>query len=247
MNSEMYQRMAEVEREHWWYEGRKAIICQTIRDLGLPRNARILDVGCGTGALTEKLAEFGSVVGCEPSELAVSEIRTESGIVVIRPGELAAQSQWRGHFDLIGFFDVLEHAESDVALLNQYLPFLKEDGVIVVTVPAWQMFWGDHDVASRHFRRYRLSTLISACDAAGLRLVRSTYFNLLLAPLILLVRTSNRIRAKSSGCGDLTLPSPSMNALLKRVFMLEAHLLRLVRLPFGVSLLAVFRRSAKSP
>jgi hypothetical protein len=184
-------------------------------------------------------------VGCEPSDHAVSQIRPDTGIVAMKPEELAAQSQWIGYFDLIGFFDVLEHAESDVALLNQYLPFLKKDGVVMATVPAWQMFWGDHDVASRHFRRYRLSTLVTACDAAGLRLVRSTYFNLLLAPLILLVRTSNRIRAKSSGCGDLTLPSPLINALLRRIFMLEAHLLRLVRLPFGVSLLAVFRRSSR--
>jgi SAM-dependent methyltransferase len=245
MNSELYRRMAAVEREHWWYQGRNAIICQFLRGLGLPQNARILDVGCGTGALTERLSEFGQVVACDPSEFALEQIRRSSGLIAIQPEEIAAQPQWIGSFDVIGFFDVLEHAESDVSLLEQYLPYLRPDGCIVAAVPAWKIFWGDHDVAARHFRRYRLATLATAFKAIGFDLDRWTYFNLLLAPLVLLVRISKRVSAVSSECGDLALPPRLLNTMLKQIFLFERHLLRVVRLPFGVSLLAAFRRRSR--
>lgn len=244
MNSELYRRMAEVEREHWWYQGRNAIICQFLRQLGLEADSRILDVGCGTGGLTERLTEFGSVVACDPSEYALQQIRRDIDVTVIQPGSLAAESKWIGSFDVIGFFDVLEHASGDVALLQEYIPYLKPDGVIVAAVPAWKIFWGDHDIAARHFRRYRLATLTEAFQEIGFRLQRSTYFNLLLSPLVFLVRTSKKVRAVSSECGDLALPSKLVNFILKQIFLSERHLLRFVRLPFGVSLVASFRRSA---
>jgi len=247
MNSELYRRMAEVERVHWWYQGRNAIICQFLHGVSLPENARILDVGCGTGALTERLTEFGSVVACDPSDFAVSQIRPESQIVAIKPEQLEGQPQWKGYFDLIGFFDVLEHASSDTALLEQYLPYLKPAGTVVASVPAWKIFWGDHDVAAGHFRRYRLATLVKACDAVGLRLERATYFNLLLAPLVFLVRISQKFGTTKSECGDLTLPARPLNTLLKWIFLLEGHWLRVATLPFGVSLLASFRKPAAVP
>src|SRR6478735_8592954 len=108
MNSELYRRMAAVEREHWWYQGRNAIICHFLRQLDLKPDSRILDVGCGTGALTERLTEFGLVVACDPSEYALDQVRRDSGITLIQPETLAAQPEWIGSFDLIGFFDVLE-------------------------------------------------------------------------------------------------------------------------------------------
>src|SRR6266571_6486837 len=62
MQAHTYAIMLEVEYQHWWYVGRRRIIASWVesvcRELG-PRRPRILDVGCGTGANLQMLAEFG--------------------------------------------------------------------------------------------------------------------------------------------------------------------------------------------
>ena len=70
-----------------------------------------------------------------------------------------------------------------------------------------------------------------------------TYFNTLLFPAI----AAMRFGKKTFGMDELrddAMPSPYMNALLKRIFTLEEHLVGRVQLPVGVSLLAVAERAA---
>ena len=108
------------------------------------KNAEILDVGCGTGDLTESLTCFGSVVGCDPSDLAISRIK-QGHAEGMKPEEICG-SQGGCAVLICSLFDVLEHAPSDLALLQDYLPEPQREGVVMITVPAWNCFWGDHDM-----------------------------------------------------------------------------------------------------
>ena len=56
MNPAAYLEMAETESRHWWFLGRRAILSRVMERLDLPRNSRILEVGCGTGHWLARLA-----------------------------------------------------------------------------------------------------------------------------------------------------------------------------------------------
>ncbi len=112
---------------------------------------------------------------------------------------------------------------------------------ILVTVPAFPFMWSKHDERHHHFRRYTRKGLAEAAHRAGLRVSYSSYFNTFLFPLALLARGVKRLTG--SEAPDDRLPPPWINAVLKRVFGFERHLLGHLRLPFGLSLAAVLEKA----
>ena len=48
MEAQVYERMAELDSDHWWFVARRDILQNLIeRVVQPPKNARILEVGCG--------------------------------------------------------------------------------------------------------------------------------------------------------------------------------------------------------
>ena len=75
MEAHTYPIMYRVEGSHWWFVGRRRIIAsfmQRIANALQTKHPRILDVGCGTGANLELLAEFGEAEGVDVSPEALS-------------------------------------------------------------------------------------------------------------------------------------------------------------------------------
>src|ERR1700741_569602 len=70
MSPDAYMEMAEAEAEHWWFRGRRDILRSVLHRLTLPVNARVLEIGSGTGGNLTMLAEFGSVSGLEMDDTA---------------------------------------------------------------------------------------------------------------------------------------------------------------------------------
>ena len=67
----VYDRMAELDERHWWYRARRDILGELIRrEISLPGDARILEVGCGTGHNLPMLGAFGQVDAIEIDEAA---------------------------------------------------------------------------------------------------------------------------------------------------------------------------------
>src|SRR5580765_8891264 len=80
MQQHTYAIMDEVEGSHWWFVGRRAILESFLRQICsslVTRHStlRILDVGCGTGANLEMLAQFGSAEGVDVSDEAIEFCR----------------------------------------------------------------------------------------------------------------------------------------------------------------------------
>ena len=66
MDRIVYDRMAEHDSSHWWYVARRDILHDYVaRYADLPKQARILEIGCGTGHNLPMLAQFGSVEAIE--------------------------------------------------------------------------------------------------------------------------------------------------------------------------------------
>ncbi|MBJ7347590.1 MAG: class I SAM-dependent methyltransferase [Thermoleophilaceae bacterium] len=243
-----YQQTIAVENDHWWYRGRRLIVNTTIRRLGLPSMAQVLDAGCGSGRNMVELARLGTAFGAE-LDPASAEIATNRNVGEIVQCGVESMPFASEKFDLITCLDVIEHVKVDSEAFRELLRVAKPGGFLVVTVPAYQWLWSHHDVVNQHYRRYTHARLKTVALSEGWECVRTGYFNSIMLPLAAIVRLSERVRPKNPDHGlDLDLPPKMVNGLLELPLKVENFLIRLgIRLPAGVSVVAVFRRPETVP
>ena len=238
MERVVYRQMAELDQRHWWYRARRTVLADLIRRYAMPpKDAHILEIGCGTGHNLEMLAQFGEVDALELDDeaRAVAETRLGRSVLSAPLPELAGVAD--RHYDLIATLDVIEHIDDDRAALAAIAGKLRPGGKLVMTVPAHQWMWSAHDVVNHHKRRYSKPALKRLVEASPLKLDRIGYFNSFLFPLAVAERFSSRLRGKDDA--DVKLPSGPLNAALETVFRAERHLVGRLPLPPGLSLFAV--------
>lgn len=239
--------MAATEATHWWFVGRRAVIDALLDGIDLPTSGQILEAGCGTGGNLASLSRRGQIAAFEPHIDALAFARAKHPEIEIREAALPHPLPYEpGSFDLVAALDVLEHVDSDVAAARALAGLVRPGGWLLVTVPAHQALWGSHDRRLHHMRRYGREQLLSLFGTPEIELVRFTPFNLILAPVAVVYRAAERAFGINLGNQE-RLPPAALNAVLARVFKLESVLLRKrVRVPFGLSYAAVFRRRAGS-
>jgi SAM-dependent methyltransferase len=238
MERVVYQEMAELDDRHWWYRARRRIIADLIqREARLPKDARILELGCGTGHNLAMLSAFGHVEGLELDDeaRALSEKRLGRKVMSSPLPELAEVPDC--NYDLIGAFDVIEHIDDDRAALASIATKLRPGGKFVMTVPAHQWMWSAHDVVNHHRRRYSKRTLKDLLESSPLKLDKIGYFNSLLFPLAVAERAASRLRGKEDA--SVKLPLAPLNMALEKTFAVERYLVGRLPLPPGLSLFAV--------
>jgi SAM-dependent methyltransferase len=235
MDRAVYDRMAEIDGEHWWFAARREIIARLIeRQAGLPDRARILEVGAGTGSNLELLMRYGRVDAIEPDDQARALASARSGLAIkggLLPDGVELED---GTYNLIVLLDVLEHIPDDRGTLAALRPKLAAGGRLMVTVPAMPWLWSAHDAAHHHHRRYTAATLTRVFQEAGYRVRYRSHFNTVLFPLIAAARVAGKVTGREGG--DDAIPPKPVNNLLQGLFALESHLLGRMKLPFGVSL-----------
>lgn len=246
MDAQEHDRLAHFEEWYWWHRGRQAIV-QRLVGRYAPLPARILDVGCGTGATTLGLRRFGPVVGMDIGRRAL-EVAGRRGLAVAQASaaRLPARS---GAFDLVVALDVLEHLEDDVAAAREMWAALRPGGLLVATVPAYPFLWSGHDEALGHRRRYLRRELVATLERAGLEVVLCSYVMASILPAAVVVRLYERWGRRGPArreSGYIPVPAP-LNALLAWITSAGSLLLPWIRLPFGLSLAAVARRPAPPP
>src|SRR5438105_4600457 len=191
MEESEFRAMLDESQRHWWYRGRRRIVCDTLEALRLPPSTRILDAGCGSGAMLDQLARYGDTTGVEPHPLGVAAAHRAGHprVVRARVEELpfAAAS-----FELITCLDVIEHTPDDRLALQELHRVTVPGGYLVVTVPAYPALWSQHDVVNGHHRRYVKRTLMSAATEAGWRPVRHRHFNTFFLLPAAIVRSARR-------------------------------------------------------
>jgi SAM-dependent methyltransferase len=230
------------EDGHWWYRGRRTVLERAIDRLALPRPARILDAGCGSGRNMVELARRGAVTGVELSATSVSLARARRAGEVIE-GSVLEMPFDADSFDLAVSLDVIEHLDDDLAALRELRRVVAPGGFLLVTVPAYQWLWSGHDEINHHHRRYTSRTLRRVAAPAGWKQTFTTHFNSLLLPIAILLRAADRLSTKTTESSlDLWVPPAALNWLLERPLAFEAALIgRGARIPAGLSLLCVFR------
>jgi methionine biosynthesis protein MetW len=102
----------------------------------VPRNSRVLDVGCGTGSVSCAIRDknCATIVGVEPSNVRASIARGR-GIEVIGESFSEEIVDRVGQFDVVLFADVLEHLSDPEPVLRLARRCLRPDGLLVVSLP----------------------------------------------------------------------------------------------------------------
>lgn len=243
MDKNLYEIFFQIQKKHWWFVARKNIVLDFIhRYLPATKKPKILDIGCGSGLMLNALEEIGQVSGMDMSDDAINfSKKIFSGQV--EKGFLPDNLPYPiNNFDLVIALDVIEHVEDDVAALMKIHTHMTVGGKAVITVPANMLLWSEHDVINEHKRRYNLKELKSKLLASGFVIEKISYYNTLLFPIVLTVRTINNVLHRKDE-SDMIMPNPILNSILKNIFVLEKYILRFCNLPhFGVSLIAVVRK-----
>ncbi|MEA5593945.1 class I SAM-dependent methyltransferase [Rivularia sp. UHCC 0363] len=243
MEKDFYLQYASVEDKHWWFVARRQIIEQVILKLNLPKNAQILEAGCGTGGNLQMLSRYGKVSAMELDEIAC-QLANQRQVIQVKRGSLPDNIPFNSQYDLILILDVIEHLDDDLSALKALYYKLKPGGYLLVTVPAYQFLWSEHDEINHHKRRYRLTGLKQVVKNAGYKIGYGSYFNTVLFPVVAIVRGLAKLpkQNKNQPSSDLVLPSKPVNQIFKWLFASERYLINRLSLPFGVSILLLARK-----
>ena len=225
-------QLDEIERSHWWFAGRRAVILAGLRRF-VPLGSRVLDFGCGSGGLTAEIAREYDVVGVDFSAPALEVARRRGLSVHLMQSSDALPTG----FDAVCAFDVIEHIDDDVGELRRLAAAVRPGGVVMGTVPAYRMLWGKMDDVAGHRRRYRLRGLGRVMREAGLTRLHASYFNTWLFPVVAAGRLAGFPRENH----EIDLPPGAVNSMLRALFESEAPVASRATLPFGVSILFLAR------
>jgi ubiquinone/menaquinone biosynthesis C-methylase UbiE len=248
METAEYAAMAEVESTYWWHVGRQRIVrAQLARQFQNTDGAlRLLNVGCGTGGDVSMLESFGTVDNVDIAEEALSFMRAR-GHERVHRADATHLPFPDDHFDAVVALDVLEHLVDDRAALTEWRRVLKPGGCVVLTVPAYQWLWSEHDVALHHQRRYARRVLHDRAREADLVIRKLTHAIVFSLPLIVGYRLLKGLRREQQAATSTYVPVPrAANRLFIRLLTIEAALHGWVRFPVGTSLLGVLVRPVEA-
>jgi SAM-dependent methyltransferase len=251
MHEQLYRDIYETELTHWWARARRHVIASCLRRFSPPdRPLKVADVGCGMGSTFGMLSEFGWVVGVDASPTALS-FSKDRGHPLLVAGGLPVLPFPDGAFDIVCALDVIEHLDDDYAAVRELWRICKPGGLLMITVPAYQWLWSEHDDINEHRRRYTRPRLRAALDQMPVDYLKLSYINSFLAPPVMLIRLLKRLSRKpkkdpSTLKSDVyPVPKP-VNEILRAIFASEAIWLRWGSLPFGISVLCVARKPVAS-
>ena len=191
------------------------------------------------------LAAYGDVVALDYSPVALGYSRKQPGPRFVQ-GSVNGLPFSREVFDLVASFDVVYCLSVDEdSALAEMARVLKPGGRLVLRLPAYNWLRGAHDRAVDTRERYTVRSVKRRLQKAGFVVERAGYVNTFLFPLAAAKRLSEPI-FRSSNASDLTLNYGRLQRLLEAVLSSESLLIKLVRLPFGLTVLAVGRKETTS-
>jgi len=239
-----YERMHAVEDRMWWYRGLRTLVLQELARALEPRDGigPVLDAGCGTGGM---LARLGSAIagrptiGLEYDPVAAAMAGNKSG----RPVASGSVNEMPlGDGTLAGYvsLDVLCHGGVDPErAAKEAQRCLKPGAIALFNLPAYGWMLSTHDRRVHNVRRFTRGQARVLLAGHGFRILKATYWNTLLFPLMLLHRLTERDDADS----DVRDFPRWLDALFSAALAVERAAIGAgVALPFGGSLLIVAAR-----
>ena len=247
MEEEFEALYHQYEKTHFWFKARRRYIVDYLKaKLTDKKDAMILDIGCSSGILLCELAGCGfdinNLYGVDISSKAIENCK-ENGIRNAFVMD-AQQIDLKQAFDVIISSDCLEHLENDEIALKNWHKLLKDDGTLLVFVPAFMFLWSSHDIVNMHFRRYNRKELKAKMEKNGYEIKKSSYWNFFgFFPHSLLLLLSRLFQKKKSQ-GQNNLQKMSIfNKVLFLLLNFENKLLSYINFPVGISVFCIVKKN----
>lgn len=245
MPPEEHRLTVETQYEHWWYTGRQDIMRALIeRNINLAARLDIADAGCGVGVNTGFLRQYGQVTAYDNDEYVLQFVKSQWGGALDTVKWTYPNPLPKKH-DLIVMTDVLEHFEDDAGVARWLYDQLNDGGYVLLTVPANRLLWSEMDDLLGHFRRYDRQ-MLKKLFCPAFEAVQVSYYNCLLLPVKLLFAGFSRIKTRLLPSRPKRsyneTPSGPVNMFFRMCISSEAAMLRSFSLPWGVALVALFRK-----
>jgi SAM-dependent methyltransferase len=239
-----YERMHELEDRMWWYRGLRALAAQLLgRTLARTgATGPVLDAGCGTGGMLATLASAvpgRPTFGLEYDAPAAALAASKSGRPVAA-GSVNEMPLGDGTLGAYLSLDVLCHGGVEPACaLNEARRCLQPGGILVLNLPAYGWLLSAHDRRVHNVRRFDARQTHTLLAGHGFRVLRSSYWNTLLFPLMLLHRLTESDEAES----DVRDYPRWLDGLFAAALAVERAMIATgISLPFGGSLIIVAAR-----
>ena len=215
---------------NWWLYGRYLIMEPMIKGI------RILDVGCGNGFLSGRLARKGfEMVSLDISKkalVAINNLQITNNTKRINLILADAQSipLRNDVFDSVIHTDVLEHLVNDEKALDEIYRVLKPDGIGVISVPTLKFLFSEFDKQIGHYRRYDRTEVEVKLKKRGFNIISLRYWNTFSIPIVFILR---KILRKESSISNLVKPSSLKDSIFKNIVRIE----KILSFPFGLSII----------
>lgn len=140
----------------------------------------ILDVGCSTGVFLSQMKSVGwECYGIEPNYYAAEIAKKTQGVNIFQ-GYLSEFKGTYERFDVVTFWDVLEHTFSPMNELRLANKLLKPNGFLIFNIPNWDAFdrrwlgkyWQGYD-PPRHLYVFSKDTLTQYLSQTDFKLIDS--------------------------------------------------------------------------
>jgi len=248
MEKKFAKDYADFELYHWWFRARRKILRALLLRVDWKTNSQVLEIGAGTGTnLYNIYPPRIALIGVEPDirnvEIASAKgkIKVYAGTIENLPYEIDDKI-----YDYITMFDVLEHVKDDLGALKIINNKLNSGGKLILTVPSYKWLWNKHDIVNHHYRRYTSSNLKKKLEEADFKVIRATYFNTFLFPLVVSLRLISKIIKKIGSFNEVKSDFEYSFGVLDRIFYLifssERWLLNFLNFPFGSSIFVVAQK-----
>jgi SAM-dependent methyltransferase len=242
----LLEATARAERDHFWFHGFRRFVSPILAEATRGRrDVSILDCGCGTGNNLTLLRRYGRACGIDITFSGLAYARRQGERQVARASATCLPFA-ADEFDLVTSFDVLYAFDDEMErdALNEMYRVLRPGGQILINVAALKILRGNHSVLGGEVRRYHRTELKEHLERTGFTVLRITYTNFTLLPIVAAVRFSQRLAGHRESTMEMTVPSAPVNRTLAGLLALEAGALRVVNMPLGSSLLALAQKPA---
>jgi SAM-dependent methyltransferase len=242
-----YEVMAKCERELWWYRCLHELTLTKIKQFSKDTNIQILDAGCGTGGMLAFLKEnqYHNIKGFDLSPDAVAWARRKITDVSLVDLMKADEHYSTNSFDVIISHDNLYFFDEgrDKELVSKLASLLKNDGLLLINLPAGKLFRGSHDIAVGITERYSKKS-VQNLGGDSIEIAEIIHWPFFLSSIIFFVRTLQRAKLifseSKNATSDVKLPPGFLNNLFYRITRWENNKWKIK--PWGSSIFVTMRK-----